>query len=81
MDGSFDHRVIPVTDYIRLDEALENEGVFLGKRLGRFARSENRHVAAVRERADADDLAPAFERIDHGLVPGIDSHDRLHRGA
>src|SRR5437868_5339810 len=80
-DRLLEHRVIPLADDIRLDQAFENERVLADERLGCFARSEDRHVATVRERADADDVASRFERIDHCLVPRIDGHDRVHRGA
>src|SRR5262249_29770428 len=79
--SSREHLVVPITNHKRLDEALENERVFLHELFGRRSRPEDRHVSEIRERTDADHLASCDKSVDDRLVSRVDRRDRLHRGA
>jgi hypothetical protein len=80
-DALRQHSVVPVVYRDRSNDSFENEGILFDELFGRSARSEDRHVAKIHERSDADHLSPRDEPIDHRFVSREHGHDGLHRDA
>src|SRR4030095_7797599 len=72
------HRIIPVTDHKRFDQAFQDKRVLFDKSFGCLSCSEYCHVAAISERTDPNHFSSIYKCIYNCLVAGVNCHDGVH---